>query len=283
MASEAAPLIEVPAAPSTAALSVESLDVAYGAIRAVQEVSLAVARGRVTALVGSNGAGKSSVLRAAAGLVPARAGRVLVGDTDVTRLPARKRLLEHGVALVPEGRSAFTTMTVRENLDLGLRVGRARAAAGVAATFSLDEAFELFPVLAQRADNRAQVLSGGEQQMLAIARSLLMSPSVLLVDEPSMGLAPLLVRRIFAVMADVFQRHQVSVLLVEQDTAIALELATDGYVLEFGRIVAAGPSAELRDDPRLRRAYLGATDALGTPVSPVGAGDDSQEGSSSPR
>jgi len=242
------------------ALTIESLDVAYGAIRAVQEVSLAVARGRVTALVGSNGAGKSSVLRASAGLAPARSGRVLVGDTDVTRLPARKRLLEHGVALVPEGRSAFTTMTVRENLDLGLRVGRARAAAGVAATFSLDEAFELFPVLAQRADNRAQVLSGGEQQMLAIARSLLMSPSVLLVDEPSMGLAPLLVRRIFAVMADVFQRHQVSVLLVEQDTAIALELASDGYVLEFGRIVAAGPSAELRDDPRLRRAYLGEGD-----------------------
>lgn len=248
------------------ALAVEDLEVSYGSIRAVQGVSLAVAAGAVTALVGSNGAGKSSILRAAAGLIPNRSGRVLVDGIDVSRLPARKRLIDHGVVLVPEGRSAFTTMTVRENLELGLRVGRLRAASGVAATFSMDEAFELFPVLGERSGQRAQVLSGGEQQMLAIARSLLMSPSVLLIDEPSMGLAPLLVRRIFTVIREVFDRHRVSVLLVEQDTAIALDLASSGYVLEFGRIVIHGSSAALHDDPRLRQAYLGAVDALGTAV-----------------
>lgn len=259
---------ELPAVNSDepAALGLVDLEVAYGAIRAVQGVSLQVRPGSITALVGSNGAGKSSVLRAAAGILPLSSGRVNVGSTDVSTLPARKRLLEHGVTLVPEGRSAFTTMTVQENLDLGLRIGRLREANGVAATFTLDEAFELFPVLGERAQQRAQVLSGGEQQMLAIARSLLMSPSVLLVDEPSMGLAPMLVRKIFAVMEEVFRRHNVAVLLVEQDTAIALDLAVDGYVLEFGRVVAHGSSDELRHDARLRQAYLGTADALGTVI-----------------
>ena len=250
----------------TLAVSVEDLDVTYGVIRAVQGADLRVAANGVTALVGSNGAGKSSILKAIAGLVPAARGRVVVNGTDLTKVPGRKRVSDHGVVLVPEGRSAFVTMTVRENLELGLRIGRMRQAAGAAATFTLDEAFTLFPVLKDRADQRAQVLSGGEQQMLAIARSLLMNPSVLLIDEPSMGLAPLLVRRIFGVMTDVFTAHGVSVLLVEQDTAIALELASYAYLLEFGRIVADAPAAELRADPRLRQAYLGSADALGKPT-----------------
>lgn len=139
------------------ALAIEALEVSYGAIRAVQGVDLEVPRGMVTALVGSNGAGKSSILRAAAGLIPARAGRVSVHGVDVSRLPARRRLIDHGVVLVPEGRSAFTTMTVRENLALGTRVGLRRAAQGVAATFSLDEAFSLFPVLHEREIGRAHV------------------------------------------------------------------------------------------------------------------------------
>jgi branched-chain amino acid transport system ATP-binding protein len=230
------------------ALTADALNVSYGVIHAVQDVTLTVASGALTALVGSNGAGKSSILKAIAGLLPSR-GKVVAGGVDISRLPARKRVLDHGVVLVPEGRSAFTTMTVAENLDLGARVGRIRAAAGMATAFSLEEAYSLFPVLFDRRERRAQILSGGEQQMLAIARSLLMAPSMLLIDEPSMGLAPMLVRRIFSVMTDVFQRHSVSVLLVEQDTAVALSLAEDAYLLEQGRITAHAPAAELRDDP----------------------------------
>lgn len=252
-----------------AAIEAQGLDVAYGVIRAVQEVTLAAPKGEITALVGSNGAGKSSILRSMAGLVQARSGRIVAAGADITKVSTKDRVIEHGIVLVPEGRSAFTTMTVLENLAVGERVGRIRAAAGVAATFSVEEAFELFPVLRERKDNRAQYLSGGEQQMLALARSLLMSPSVLLVDEPSMGLAPLLVRKIFGVMTEVFRRHSVSVLLVEQDTAIALELSSSAYLLEQGRIVAHAPSRVLRDDPRLRAAYLGHADALGVPVAPA--------------
>jgi branched-chain amino acid transport system ATP-binding protein len=249
-------LASEPAASPQLALSASGIDVSYGVIRAVQDVALDVAPAGITALIGSNGAGKSSTLKAIAGLVPG-GGQVLVDGVDVTAWPTQRRLIEAGLVLVPEGRSTFTTMTVRENLELGARIGRKRAAAGAAAGFGLDEAFALFDVLDQRQSQRAQVLSGGEQQMLAIARSLLMAPSVLLIDEPSMGLAPLLVRRIFSVMESVFAAHGVSVLLVEQDTAVALDLASDAYLLEHGRIVAHSPADELRQDPRLRMAYLG--------------------------
>jgi branched-chain amino acid transport system ATP-binding protein len=249
-------LASEPAASPQLALSASGIDVSYGVIRAVQDVALDVAPAGITALIGSNGAGKSSTLKAIAGLVPG-GGQVLVDGVDVTAWPTQRRLIEAGLVLVPEGRSTFTTMTVRENLELGARIGRKRAAAGAASGFGLDEAFALFDVLDQRQSQRAQVLSGGEQQMLAIARSLLMAPSVLLIDEPSMGLAPLLVRRIFSVMESVFAAHGVSVLLVEQDTAVALDLASDAYLLEHGRIVAHSPADELRQDPRLRMAYLG--------------------------
>lgn len=250
------------AAPSsTLALSIESVDVSYGPIRAVQSASIEVAEGSITAIVGSNGAGKSSLLRAVAGMV-ASSGTIRVHGADVSRLSPQERTLDHGVVLIPEGRSVFTTMTVEENLSLGVRVGTKRGDEG----FALSEAYELFPILADRRKQRAQTLSGGEQQMLAIARSLLMAPKVLVIDEPSMGLAPLLVRRIFEVMKDVFARRSVSVLLVEQDTAVALEVASRGYVLEQGRVVAEGTTDELRNDPRLRAAYLGGADALGRPV-----------------
>ncbi|MCW2528591.1 MAG: transporter ATP-binding protein [Pseudonocardiales bacterium] len=257
-------------------LEANDLDVRYGVIHAVQQVTLSVRRSSVTALVGSNGAGKSSILKAISGMVPSHSGRVVVNGADISSLPTRKRLIEHGLVLVPEGRSAFTTMTVRENLDLGLRIGKLRQAAGASASFSLDEAFTLFPVLKDREKQRAQVLSGGEQQMLALARSLLMAPQILLIDEPSMGLAPLLVRRIFTVLESVFASHEVTVLLVEQDTAVALELAEDAYLLEHGRIIAHAPSDRMRDDPRLRQAYLGSADALGRSVATV----QNQEGTS---
>ena len=242
---------------SEPALQTRGLDVAYGVIRAVQAVDLEVPRGEVTALIGANGAGKSSLLKAIAGPVAPRAGRVLADGVDVTRLPTRERVLRHGVVLVPEGRGVFATMTVRENLELGLRVGRRRGAAPV----TLDEVYDLFPVLAERSGGRVQYLSGGEQQMLAIARSLLMAPRTLLIDEPSMGLAPKLVRRIFAVLREVFAAREISVLLVEQDTALALSLATTAYLIEQGRVTARAPAAELRDDPRLKAAYLGTAGA----------------------
>jgi len=244
-------------------LNVRGLNVKYGVIQAVHSMDLAVKEGTITTLVGSNGAGKSSALRAMAGIIKTEPGTVTVHGEDISTLTTRDRIIEYGVVLIPEGRSVFTTMSVAENLHLGARVGNERSKHGHAATFTTEEAYDLFPVLKERQHARAQTLSGGEQQMLAIARSLLMSPRVLLIDEPSMGLAPLLVRKIFGVMKDVFARNSVSVLLVEQDTSIALELASDAYLLEHGSVIAHAPSAEMRNDSRLREAYLGKGDALG--------------------
>lgn len=250
-------------ASNTDAIRVSNLNVAYGVIRAVQGMELHVKEGTISTLVGSNGAGKSSALKAMAGLIKSEPGTISVYGEDISSLSMKDRIIKHGVVLIPEGRSVFTTMTVADNLRLGERVGHKRAMLGHTATFTTTEAYELFPVLKERQNNRAQALSGGEQQMLSIARSLLMSPKILLIDEPSMGLAPLLVRKIFGVMKDVFARNSVSVLLVEQDTSIALELASDAFLLEHGQIIAHSPSAEMRNDSRLREAYLGKGDALG--------------------
>ena len=252
--------------PDGPAVAVRGLDVAYGAIRAVQGVDIDAPRGQITALIGSNGAGKSSTLNAIAGLVPVAGGSVEIGGVDATRLPAHVRVVERGVVLIPEARAAFLTMTVRENLGLGMRVGREREARAQKSAFTLADAFHLFPVLEERADKRAQYLSGGELKMLAIARSLLMHPQVLLIDEPSMGLAPLLVRQIFAVLRGILREHDVSVLLVEQDTAVALELASSAYVIEQGRITTHAPASQLRGDARLKAAYLGADAASGRPA-----------------
>jgi branched-chain amino acid transport system ATP-binding protein len=258
--------------PDDPAIAVRGLDVAYGAIRAVQSVDIEVPQGQITALIGSNGAGKSSTLKAIAGLVPIAGGSVEIGGADATRLSAHVRVVELGVVLIPEALGAFLTMTVRENLGLGTRVGREREARGHKGGFTLEDAFRLFPVLKERADKRAQYLSGGELKMLAIARSLLMHPQVLLIDEPSLGLAPLLVRQIFAVLRGILQEHDVSVLLVEQDTAVALELANSAYVIEQGRITTHAPVSKLRADARLRAAYLGMDAASGRPAS-AGAGE----------
>lgn len=250
-------------ASNTETLSVRGLNVKYGVIQAVHGLDLKVNEGTITALVGSNGAGKSSALKAMSGIIKSDPGTVFVNGEDVSNLSTGERIIKHGIVLIPEGRSVFTTMSVADNLYLGARVGNARAKEGHVATFSTEEAYELFPVLKERQHARAQTLSGGEQQMLAIARSLLMSPKFLLIDEPSMGLAPLLVRKIFGVMREVFARNSVSVLLVEQDTSIALELASDAYLLEHGEVIAHSSSEEMRNDSRLREAYLGKGDALG--------------------
>jgi branched-chain amino acid transport system ATP-binding protein len=242
------------------ALVVDRLNVHYGALHAVQDVSLRVPVGHVVALVGANGAGKSSTLNAIAGVVPSNAAAMRAHAKDISAVSPRDRIIEHGVVLVPEGRSVFATMTVQENLELGARVGARRLARTQTGLprFDLSDVGTLFPVLEERASRRAEYLSGGERQMLAMARALLMAPRVLLVDEPSMGLAPLAVRDLFAILRDVFVQAGVAVLLVEQDTRLALDLASVGYLLERGVIVASASAEKLRGDPRLSLAYLGA-------------------------
>jgi branched-chain amino acid transport system ATP-binding protein len=234
-------------------LRVEGVDVSYGRIRAVQGASLELRRGTISALVGANGAGKSSLLKAIAGVVPVDTGRVVLdGERDVTGLPAHVRVRELGIVLIPEGHAVFGEMTVDENLSVGARVGRHRGQPD-----RRTDVFELFPVLEERRSFQARYLSGGEQQMLAIGRALLMDPAFLLVDEPSMGLAPLVVRTIFRTLRSVLEERQITVLLVEQDSELALGIANYAYVIERGRIETAGTAAELRSDRRLQEAYLG--------------------------
>lgn len=231
-------------------LEVEGIEVAYGEVRALRGVSLRVA-GEIVALVGSNGAGKSTLLRAIAGLVRPRAGRIRWEGRD---LLARRphELVEGGIALVPEGRRLFARMTVEENLRLGAFTARARQ--GAPAT--LEVVYRAFPHLRERRRQLAGSLSGGEQQMVAIGRALMARPRLLMLDEPSLGLAPRVVEAIFAVLADI-HRAGVAVFLVEQNVRAALGLADRAYVLEHGQVVAEGAAAGLLDDPQVRRAYLG--------------------------
>jgi branched-chain amino acid transport system ATP-binding protein len=232
-------------------LSVEGLHVRYGAIHALQGVSLEVRPGEVVALIGANGAGKSTTLRAVSGLVKPAAGRVRLLGEDVTGLPAEK-LVGRGLAHAPEGRGIFANLTVRENLDLGAYLRRDRD--GIRA--DRERAFAAFPILAEREAQLAGTLSGGEQQMLAVARAMMGRPQVLLLDEPSLGLAPQVVATIFRTLEEI-HRSGVSILLVEQNAAKALALADRAYVLETGRIAREGRGAELLASPEVRRAYLG--------------------------
>jgi branched-chain amino acid transport system ATP-binding protein len=232
-------------------LAVSDLHVAYGAIKALQGVSLTVSPGEIVTLIGANGAGKSTLLRAISGLAPVQSGALRLRDLDLTRTPAH-RIAAAGIAHVPEGRGIFANLTVQENLKLATWTRRDRRA--VAAGY--DHVFALFPRLAERRGQLAGSLSGGEQQMLAVGRALMMRSPLLLLDEPSMGLAPLLVRDIFQVLAEI-NATGTSILLVEQNARQALKLAHRGYVLETGRIVLAGPAADLLADPRVGDAYLG--------------------------
>jgi branched-chain amino acid transport system ATP-binding protein len=240
---------------SVAVRAVE-LEVWYGRIRALQGVSLDVRSGGITALVGANGAGKSTLLKAIAGLVPLRGGRVEIpAGENIGRIAAHRRVRDLGLVLVPEGRSVFGTMSVAENLALGSRVGALRGDGGTSS--AQDEIYALFPVLEERRGLQARYLSGGEQQMLSLARALLMEPSILLIDEPSMGLAPLVVREIFETLRSVLERRSITVFLVEQDTRLALSVADWAYVLDRGRIEVEGTADEVARTPRLQEAYLG--------------------------
>jgi branched-chain amino acid transport system ATP-binding protein len=241
-------------------LEVDGLHVAYGHVHAVRGVSLSVAEGGIVALIGPNGAGKSSTLGAVAGLVRPAAGRIRLAGCDVTGLPAH-RAVEEGMVLVPEGRAILARMSIEENLVVAAE-SRPRAVPRRERAGLIEEQYRRFPVLGERRRAAAGTLSGGEQQMLAIARALLARPRVLMLDEPSMGLAPLMVARVFEVVREL-HREGATLLLVEQNARLALEVSDRAYVLERGAVVLEGPSAELAKDPRVEAAYLGGEVAKG--------------------
>jgi branched-chain amino acid transport system ATP-binding protein len=232
-------------------LEVRNLAAAYGDIQALWDISLDVRQGEIVALIGSNGAGKTTLMRAIAGLQRLRTGSITLDGAPLDTLPGH-RIVERGVILVPEGRRLFSGMTVRENLELGAysRVARHARARTMARVFAI------FPLLAERSQQRARALSGGQQQMLAIGRALMGLPRLLLLDEPSLGLAPLFVQRIFEVVRAI-NGEGVTVLLVEQNARMALELAQRAYIIEQGRIVGMGSGAELLGNDEVRQAYLG--------------------------
>ena len=233
-------------------LEIEQLELAYGEVPAVRGVSFEVAEGEIVTLIGANGAGKSTILRGVAGSLAPRKGKIRFAGTDVTRLPAHARTAA-GIALVPEGRRVFPALTVRENLEMGgfkYRNQRKKVDA------LIERAMQSFPRLRERASQPAGTLSGGEQQMLALSRALMSEPRLLCMDEPSLGLAPLVVQEIFRSIRAV-NAAGTSVLLVEQNARYALETASRGYVLQTGSIIAAGSCAALKQDERVKEAYLG--------------------------
>ncbi|HWP74096.1 MAG TPA: ABC transporter ATP-binding protein [Methylomirabilota bacterium] len=233
-------------------LEVSGLEVRYGSVTAVKGISLEVAEGEVVAIIGPNGAGKTSTLRAITGLVPTAGGRVVFRGTDVSRWRAH-RIVTLGLGHAPEGRRLFPQMTVMENLRMGAY--RRRGPAEIGRTLAQVE--ELFPRLAERRAQLAGTLSGGEQQMLAIGRALMAEPRLLVLDEPSFGLAPMIVREIGRIVRSINRERGVSVLLVEQNARMALGIAGRAYVMETGRVALSGPSATLAESPHVKAAYLG--------------------------
>jgi len=232
-------------------LSVEGLECRYGKVAAVRELSLEVRRGELVSLIGANGAGKTTTLKAISGVLPPSAGRILFEGEDITRASAR-RVLRLGLAHCPEGRRVFPYMTVRENMELGCYLRRDKD--GIAA--DMRRLFERFPILGERATQAAGTLSGGEQQMLAISRALMSRPKLIMFDEPSLGLAPNIVERMFDVIRQI-RAEGVTVIMVEQNAAAALELSDRSYVLEQGRVILSGSGEALRNDPQVKHAYLG--------------------------
>jgi branched-chain amino acid transport system ATP-binding protein len=241
-------------APGDTLLEIRDLHVNYGHVHAVRGLSLAVRAGRIVSLIGPNGAGKSSTLGAISGLVPPRSGRVLIEGADVTGAPAH-HAVAHGLVLVPEGRAILARMTIHENLVLAAE-SRPHAVPAAERPHLIEQQYTRFPVLGERRRSLAGTLSGGEQQMLAIARGLLARPRVLMLDEPSMGLAPQMVERIFDLLSAI-HREGTTILLVEQNARMALGISDDAYVLERGCLVVEGPAAKLAADPRVQAAYLG--------------------------
>lgn len=231
-------------------LKVENLNVYYGSINAIKGISFEVNQGEIVTMIGANGAGKSTTMNTVAGLLKPRSGSIVFEDKDITHMPASK-VVSLGLALCPEGRRVFQQMSVRENLEMG---GYTRQASEIAP--ALEQVFELFPRLKERQRQVAGTLSGGEQQMLAVGRALMSRPDLVMLDEPSLGLAPLLVREIFDIILKINAEGK-TVLLVEQNALAALSIAHYAYVLEVGRVVAEAPGQELLKDPKVKEAYLG--------------------------
>ncbi|KYZ74872.1 ABC transporter ATP-binding protein [Anaerosporomusa subterranea] len=231
-------------------LKIANLKASYGKIRAVHEVSLEVGQGELVTLIGANGAGKSTTLKSIVGLVQEREGEIFFKGKNISQIAPHKAL-DAGIALVPEGRWIFPDITVEENLRLGAFYQSKNKVQEL-----LAEQYALFPILRERRNQKGGTLSGGEQQMLAIGRALMSQPELLLLDEPSLGLAPILVNTVFQLIKQINQRG-IAVLLVEQNSTMALGIADRGYVLELGRIVLAGASTELLDNKRVQSAYLG--------------------------
>jgi branched-chain amino acid transport system ATP-binding protein len=234
-----------------AMLDIDNIHSYYGSIHALKGISLTVEKGEIVTLIGANGAGKSTTLRTVSGLMKPRIGRILLEGEDITPLKAHK-IVEKGVALVPEGRRIFARLTVAENLDMGAYVRNRKDIPG-----ELERVFTLFPRLKERINQEGGTLSGGEQQMLAMARAMMTHPRVLLMDEPSMGLAPVLVEAIFETIQYVNKQEGTTILLVEQNALMALSVASRGYVLETGTIVLSDNAKNLRTNESVQKSYLG--------------------------
>ncbi len=233
-------------------LEIQNLEVAYGSIKALHGITLKVPAKSIVTLIGANGAGKSTTLRAISGLVKARGGSVVYDGQDITNLPAHA-IVARGLCHVPEGRMVFANLTVDENLRMGAYLRNDKA--GIAE--DVDYCFQIFPRLKERITQPAGTMSGGEQQMLAIARALMSKPRCLMLDEPSLGIAPMLVRSIFEQIVTINKQRGITVLLVEQNANLALQVSQYGYVLETGRVLLHDASASLRTNPLVREAYLG--------------------------
>lgn len=232
-------------------LKVENLNVYYGMIHAIKDISLEVKRGKIVSLVGANGAGKTTTLQAISGMLKPKSGKVSYLDHNLLATPAHK-IVQYGLSHVPEGRRVFAQMTVLENLEMGAFISKDK----VKNKNNLDSVFEHFPRLEERKRQLAGTLSGGEQQMLAIGRAMMASPDMLLLDEPSMGLSPLLVKEIFKIIKEL-NEDGITILLVEQNAKQALSIAKRGYVLETGKIVLSGNAADLLENDAVKKAYLG--------------------------
>lgn len=232
-------------------LKVENINVYYGVINAIKNVSFEVKQGEIVALIGANGAGKTSIMHAISGLIKTTSGKITFLDQEITKMPAHK-IIAQGLAQVPEGRRIFSQLTVQDNLEMGAYLRTDNKV-----NDDLEKIYQRFPRLKERRDQLAGTLSGGEQQMLAMGRALMSKPKLLLLDEPSMGLSPILVSEIFSIIQEINKEDGVTVLLVEQNANKALSIASRAYVLETGRISVSGNAKDVSENPKVREAYLG--------------------------